>query len=229
MTMQPSNTNTAARAEAPLRFFRHAPVLLLPRALPQTFCQRLIEQFERPLPTYETDGYATDGYGHEPGDFRIEHDGPHGRITQVVLRDPVLTGPLDEFLVKLVYPSIETAFQSRSNSREHWRLASYPAPGGFIGAHRDNNSRPTHHRNFTMTINLNAGEYEGGELRFPEFGPDLYAVDRGTAVIWSAALLHEVLPVTNGTRYVAAVHLSLMKDPGRHRVADVAAAQRQKA
>jgi predicted 2-oxoglutarate/Fe(II)-dependent dioxygenase YbiX len=73
-----------------------------------------------------------------------------------------------------------------------------------------------------MTINLNAGEYEGGELRFPEFGQDLYAVERDTAVIWSAALLHEVLPVTQGTRYVAAVHLSLLKDPGRHRVAGMA-------
>jgi len=218
-----------AQTDEPLRFSRHAPVLLLPRALHPAFCQRLIQQFDRPLPTYETDGYTTDGYHHEPGDFRIEHSGPHGKITQVVLRDPALTGVLDESLVKFVHPAIEAAFQARSNSREHWRLACYVAPGGFIGAHRDNNSRPTHHRNFTMTINLNAGEYEGGELRFPEFGPDLYAVERGTAVIWSAALLHEVLPVTQGTRYVAAVHLSLLKEPGRHRVADVAATQRQKA
>ncbi|HKY96037.1 MAG TPA: 2OG-Fe(II) oxygenase [Kiloniellales bacterium] len=208
--------------DLPLRLTRHAPVLLLPRALDTAFCRHLMAQFTRTLPTYQSDGYTTDGYHKESGDFRVEHDGSYGKITQIVLRDPGLVGVLDDMLVKRVHPAIETAFQARSNSREFWRLACYPAPGGFIGAHRDNNSRPTHHRNFTMTINLNAGEYEGGELRFPEFGPDLYAVERGTAVVWSAALLHEVLPVTRGARYVAAVHLSLLKDQGRFKVADVA-------
>lgn len=214
--------NQPSILDLPLRLTRHAPVLLLPRALDPSFCRHLMAQFNRHLPTYQSDGYTTEGYHKEAGDFRVEHDGSYGKITQIVLRDEGLVGVLDEMLSKFVHPAIETAFQSRSNSREFWRLARYPAPGGFIGAHRDNNSRPTHHRNFTMTINLNAGEYEGGELRFPEFGPDLYAVERGTAVIWSAALLHEVLPVTRGARYVAAVHLSLLKDQGRFKVADVA-------
>jgi hypothetical protein len=220
MTLQPLPLHSAVTY--PLRLSRHAPVLLLPGALDASFCKVLIGQFDRTLPVYRSDGYTTDGYHKASGDFRVEHDGSYGKIAQIVLRDPGLVGVLDQMLTKFVHPAIETAFQSRSNSREFWRLACYPAPGGFIGAHRDNNSRPTHHRNFTMTINLNAGEYEGGELRFPEFGPDLYAVDRGTAVIWSAALLHEVLPVTKGMRFVAAVHLSLIKDQGRFKVADVA-------
>jgi len=58
-----------------------------------------------------------------------------------------------------------------------------------------------------MTVNLNAGEYEGGALRFREYGDHLYAVERGTAVVWSATLLHEVMPVTAGARFVLGVHM----------------------
>ncbi len=36
-----------------------------------------------------------------------------------------------------------------------------------------------------MTLNLNTEEYEGGELRFPEFGPNLYRPGTGDAVIFS--------------------------------------------
>jgi predicted 2-oxoglutarate/Fe(II)-dependent dioxygenase YbiX len=53
-----------------------------------------------------------------------------------------------------------------------------------------------------MTLNLNAGEYEGGALRFPEYGPDLYSPATGDAVIFSCTLLHEAMPVTRGRRFV---------------------------
>jgi predicted 2-oxoglutarate/Fe(II)-dependent dioxygenase YbiX len=52
-----------------------------------------------------------------------------------------------------------------------------------------------------VTINLNADEYEGGDLRFPEFGPRTYCAPTGGAVAFSCSLLHEALPVTRGTRY----------------------------
>ena len=52
-----------------------------------------------------------------------------------------------------------------------------------------------------MTLNLNGDQYEGGELTFPEYGPDLYKPGDGGAVIFSCSLLHEALPVTEGTRY----------------------------
>jgi hypothetical protein len=57
------------------------------------------------------------------------------------------------------------------------------------------------HRRFGFTINLNAGEYEGGFLRFPEYGPQLYAPDTGGMVVFSASLLHEAMPVTKGRRF----------------------------
>jgi predicted 2-oxoglutarate/Fe(II)-dependent dioxygenase YbiX len=52
-----------------------------------------------------------------------------------------------------------------------------------------------------MTLNLNTGAYEGGELRFPEYGRELYRPEAGGAVIFSCSLLHEALPVTRGKRF----------------------------
>ena len=53
-----------------------------------------------------------------------------------------------------------------------------------------------------MTLNLNAEEYEGGELTFPEYGPDLFKPASGDAVAFSCSLLHEARAVTEGQRYV---------------------------
>ena len=53
-----------------------------------------------------------------------------------------------------------------------------------------------------MTLNLNTNGYTGGQLRFPEFGPDLYEPERGGAIVFSSSLLHEATPVTAGRRYV---------------------------
>ena len=49
---------------------------------------------------------------------------------------------------------------------------------------------------------LNTGEYEGGEVCFPEYGRQRYAAPAGGAVVFSCSLLHEALPVTRGKRYV---------------------------
>ena len=52
-----------------------------------------------------------------------------------------------------------------------------------------------------VTINLNAEDYEGGDLAFPEFGALTYRPATGDAVVFSCSLLHEALPVTRGRRY----------------------------
>ena len=53
-----------------------------------------------------------------------------------------------------------------------------------------------------MSINLNCDEFEGGELRFPEFGDHRYRPENGTAIVFSSSLLHEALQVTTGRRRV---------------------------
>lgn len=46
-----------------------------------------------------------------------------------------------------------------------------------------------------------ADRYDGGDLRFPEFGMQTYRPPTGGAVVFSCSLLHEVLPVTRGQRF----------------------------
>ena len=48
-----------------------------------------------------------------------------------------------------------------------------------------------------------AGEaFEGGELRFPEYGPQVYRPGTGAAIVFSSSILHEAMHVTAGRRYV---------------------------
>jgi predicted 2-oxoglutarate/Fe(II)-dependent dioxygenase YbiX len=85
---------------------------------------------------------------------------------------------------------------------ERYLVACYDSSvSGFFGPHRDNTTPGTAHRRFACTINLNADAYDGGDLRFPEFGPKVCRGDTGAAVVFSCSLLHEVSPVTRGTRF----------------------------
>jgi predicted 2-oxoglutarate/Fe(II)-dependent dioxygenase YbiX len=85
---------------------------------------------------------------------------------------------------------------------EAFRIGCYEAAEkGFFGRHRDNATPYTAHRRYALTLNLNQ-DYEGGELRFPEYGRMLYRPPAGGAVVFSCALLHEALPVTAGRRFV---------------------------
>lgn len=57
-------------------------------------------------------------------------------------------------------------------------------------------------RYVVLCLHLNTGEYEGGQLRFLEFGRQLYTAPVGGAVVFSCSLLHEAMPVTRGNRYM---------------------------
>ena len=52
-----------------------------------------------------------------------------------------------------------------------------------------------------FAIFLNPDEYEGGDVRFPEFGSKTYRATTGGAVVFSCSLLHEVLPMIRGRRF----------------------------
>src|SRR5215208_3483636 len=85
---------------------------------------------------------------------------------------------------------------------ERYIVACYEAEtGGHFRAHRDNTTMGTAHRRFAVTINLNAEEYEGGDLLFPEFGSRTYRAPTGGAVVFSCSLLHQAMPVTKGRRF----------------------------
>jgi len=97
---------------------------------------------------------------------------------------------------------IRRAYQYEPTRIERHIVARYDAEeGGFFKPHRDNTTKGTAHRRFAVTLNLNAEEYEGGDLRLPEFGPQAYRAPTGGALVFSCSLLHEALPVTKGRRY----------------------------
>ena len=98
-------------------------------------------------------------------------------------------------------PMVKRGFQFEATRMERYIVGAYPAGAGHFRPHRDNTTKGTAHRRFAVTINLNAGDYDGGDLRFPEYGPRTYRAPTGGAVVFSCSLLHEATPVTRGTRY----------------------------
>ena len=56
-------------------------------------------------------------------------------------------------------------------------------------------------RRFAVTINLNAEDYDGGDLVFPQIGQQAWRVPASGAVVFSCSLLHEARPVSRGTRH----------------------------
>jgi len=186
----------------------HPPVLVLPRMLSLADCDFLAAIWQRKVPEYATDGFTNEGTKAEKGDFKVVHDGIYGKAVEYIVQDEALQRFIDGRLRRRLLPEIRKAFQATGLKREGYRIAGYEArEGGFLNPHRDNSIPANAHRRFTMTVNLNAGAYEGGGLRFREYGEQFYQVERGTAVVWSASLLHEVLPVTKGRRLVLGVHM----------------------
>ncbi len=91
-------------------------------------------------------------------------------------------------------------FRFRATRMERYLIACYAAGAGHFRPHRDNTTMGTAHRQFAVTVNLN-DDFEGGDLRFPEFGPRTYRAPAGGAIIFSCSLLHEATPVTKGRRF----------------------------
>lgn len=123
------------------------------------------------------------------------------RRRDMMLTDPALLEQINTYIWRRVRPEVEKAFQFRITYFERYLVACYDDHSqGFFRAHRDNTNIGMAHRRFAMTLNLNDG-YEGGCLRFPEYGIDLYSPEPGSAILFSCSLLHEVTPVTQGTRF----------------------------
>lgn len=175
---------------------RHAPVLLVPHALDTAWCRRLIDLWES-SDTVETGVEAT-----VAGVRAEETDHSRKRRRDHTVADRELLRTLSTHIGRRVMPEIRKAFAYEATRFEGFKIGCYEAEdAGFFTAHRDNLSAATAHRRFALTLNLN-DEYEGGELRFPEYGPDRYRPAVGEALVFSGAHLHEVLPVTRGRRFV---------------------------
>jgi peroxiredoxin len=197
----------AVAKEQPISVGIHPPILVIPRVLAPEDCARLIETWHRPVKVWSSDGLVSDGYDKETGDFKVSNES-YGRVLHYVIRNPELQTALDRKIGRRIGPEIRKAFQTSVSQREEYRIACYDsAESGSLPAHRDNPTPKTKHRRFTLVVALNGGEYQGGELCFREYGPHSYSAETGTAIIWSAALLHEVGEVTAGRRFMLGTHL----------------------
>lgn len=122
----------------------------------------------------------------------------------VLLDDPSLLDSVRGCINRRLVPEVFKVFSYRISNFEGLRIGCYDAAdGGYFRRHRDNTTLGTAGRRFAVSINLNSGEYEGGQVRFPEYSRGLYAPDAGGAVVFSCSLWHEAMPVTAGRRFGA--------------------------
>jgi len=173
-----------------------APVLLMPRILEPELCRALIRVYEQGEPQ-ESGFMRTEG-----GRTVNKTDPSFKRRTDVIITDEKLRMAMQERISRHLIPEVKKAFQFTATRIERYIVACYDDRSqGFFRAHRDNTTAGTAHRRFAVTINLNAEDYDGGELRFPEFGTRAYKAPTGGAIVFSCSLLHEALPVMRGVRY----------------------------
>jgi hypothetical protein len=180
-------------AGAPL----HAPVLIAPRVFEPDFCKTLIAFYQR-------QGGEASGVTQENAEGKtvVRLDDGFKRRADCLITDAKLREAAMHRIYWRLGPEIEKAFMWKPTRMERYLVACYDSTsGGFFKPHRDNTTAGTAHRRFAVTINLNADEYEGGDLRFPEFGSRTYRAPTGGAVVFSCALLHEATPVTSGQRF----------------------------
>jgi predicted 2-oxoglutarate/Fe(II)-dependent dioxygenase YbiX/peroxiredoxin len=184
----------AAAKAPPLPSF--APVLVVPNIFEPELCRHLIA-------LYEKNGGEESGFMREvDGKTVMLTDPNHKKRRDYLIEDMKLQGQLALRVRRRLNPMIARAFQFEPTRMERYIVACYDAEkGGHFRPHRDNTTRGTAHRRFAVSINLNAEDFDGGDLRFPEFGRATYRPPTGGAVVFSCSLLHEATPVTRGTRY----------------------------
>lgn len=190
-------TLDASTPAAPTTIDGGAPALIVPRVLEPALCAELIALYRR------EGGNPSGVLELAEGKARLKVD-PDQKMRRDYQRfDAAWTARLSGALRIRLLPEIDKCFAFRATTFEELKLACYDAgEGGYHRPHRDNVTADVADRRFAMSINLNTGDYYGGQLRFPEYGPALYAPPAGGAAVFSSSMLHEALPVTRGQRFV---------------------------
>ena len=190
----------AARRQ-PQSLAMHPPVLLVPDVLSPEDCRHLIHLYDT-----ENDNWQEPAHGAKKQTTNYKVRTPdYGRVDRVdhFLAEQGIQEYISYRLQTRLFPEIRRAFQYSVTRAETYRVGRYSGRrGGEAHGHRDNTDERVAHRRFACSINLNREGFEGGELRFPEFGDQRYQPETGMAICFSCSLLHEALEVTQGTRYV---------------------------
>ena len=206
-----------------------APVLIVPHVFEPELCQRLIRY-------YETHDAVDSGFMRDVGGKTVGIlDYSHKRRMDCEIADEELIRATQERVKRRIVPAMKQAYQFNATRIERHIVACYDAAhGAHFRAHRDNTTLGTAHRRFAITINLNSPEYEGGEIWFPEFGPQRYKAPSGWAIVFSCSLLHEVPRVMRGRRYAFLPflyddHAAAVRERNRKHLGDLSGATGGKA
>lgn len=183
-------------AQAPQLAAVQAPILVVPRIFEPDLCARLIA-------IHKAGNKRDSGFMSEIDGKTVEvKDHGFKRRNDVDVLDEKVRALCMHRIHDRLAPEIQKAYQFMPSRMERYIVSCYEAEsGGHFNPHRDNTTKGTAHRRFAVSMNLNTGEYEGGYLRFPEFGSQAYEAPIGGAVVFSCSLLHEATPVTKGKRY----------------------------
>jgi peroxiredoxin len=188
----------AERGTAPVP---HPPILVMPDVLSAEDCRRLIQVYETRGKSFVEPGHGEDQMTTDYK-MRIPEYGRGDRIDHWIV-DKDTAGFIDGRLASRLFPEIRKAFQYPVTRRERMRIGCYTGSrGGEAHGHRDDSEVISAHRRFAMSINLNSEEFEGGALRFAEYGDQQYRPATGAAIVFSSSILHEALEVRSGRRFV---------------------------
>ncbi len=172
----------------------HAPVLIAPRIFEPELCDALIA-------LHRADGGEFTGVMRDQGDRTVAVMDELKRRRDVLVREPDLIRAIEARLQRRLFPLIRLGLGFSVTRIERFLVSCYDAEdGGMFRPHRDSTTQGTAHRRFACSINLN-DDFEGGDLRFAEYGPATYRPPVGGAVVFSCAMMHEALPTTRGRRY----------------------------
>ncbi|MDF1793427.1 MAG: 2OG-Fe(II) oxygenase [Thalassobaculaceae bacterium] len=191
----------AERRRAGLVPVMHPPVLIVPDVFNDADCKRLINIYAMTGNEFVEPGHNQLQGRTTDCKMRIPDYGRDDRIDHWVCAAET-NNVIDSRIGPRLIPEIQRAFNYRVTRHERYRIARYEgAQKGSKHGHRDNTQPVVAHRRFAVTINLNSDEYEGAEIRFPEFSEAIYKPPAGAAIVFSCSLLHEVMPMLSGRRF----------------------------
>lgn len=179
----------------------HPPILAVPDVFSPADNAHLMSIFHTRGQEFVEPGHSALGNRKTDCKMRIPDLGRQDRVDHWVVETDTQAFITERLRTRL-FPEIQKAFNYPITRHERYRIARYEGErGGERMGHRDNVEPSVAHRRFAVTINLNAEDYEGAELRFPEFSDQLYKPASGTAIVFSCSLLHEVVDMRAGSRF----------------------------
>jgi predicted 2-oxoglutarate/Fe(II)-dependent dioxygenase YbiX len=170
-----------------------APVLILPRVFEPEFCTQVIRLWSK-------GDHKDSGVSSRYGNVNVAE---LKRTEDYTITEPMMQKAISDRLAYRIGPELTKVFAfDRQFTFDSHVVLSYSAEGRhFFGAHRDNGAPTTADRAFAVSLNLN-DDFDGGELIFPEYAAVRVSPPAGAAAVFSCSLLHQVLPVTRGRRFV---------------------------